>query len=146
VAAAAKELGITPDAVRSAILRGRITPVRLDGRTNLIARAQVDKYKAERGRPAKTDKQQDRMPLVPDLFTVAEAAAELGLSPATIRGAIRRKTLAVVELDKRTKLIPREELERYKRERRGRHGKRPRTENAPKHQECPRASRHHWGR
>jgi excisionase family DNA binding protein len=144
------ELGVTPHAVRSAILRGRITPVRLDGRTNLIPRAQVDKYKAERrgrrGQPAKTDKQQDRMSLVPNLFTVAEAAAQLGLSPITIRGAIRRKTLAVVELDKRTKLIPREELERYKRECRGRHGRRPRTEKAPKHQECPRASRHRWGR
>ena len=47
VAAAAMELGITPDAVRSAIMRGRITPVRLDGRTNLIARAQVDNVFSE---------------------------------------------------------------------------------------------------
>jgi excisionase family DNA binding protein len=60
VAAAAEELGITPDAIRGAIKRGLIEPVRLDGRTNLIPRAQVDKYRAKHrgrmGRPAKTDK------------------------------------------------------------------------------------------
>jgi hypothetical protein len=42
-------------------MRGLIELVRLDGRTNLIPRAQVDKYRAEHrgrmGRPAKTDKQ-----------------------------------------------------------------------------------------
>jgi excisionase family DNA binding protein len=60
VAQAAKELGLTPGAVRGAINRGLIEPVRLDGRTNLIPRAQVDKYRAAHrgrtGRPAKTDK------------------------------------------------------------------------------------------
>jgi hypothetical protein len=42
-------------------MRGLIELVRLDGRTNLIPRAQVDKYRAEHrgrmGRPAKSDKQ-----------------------------------------------------------------------------------------
>jgi predicted ArsR family transcriptional regulator len=61
VAAAAQELGLTPSAIRHAIKRGLIEPVRLDARTNLIPRAQVDKYRAEHrgrmGRPAKTDKQ-----------------------------------------------------------------------------------------
>jgi excisionase family DNA binding protein len=61
VAAAAEELGITPDGVRGAIKRGLITPVRLDGRTNLIPRDQLDRYKAQhqgrRGRPPKTSKQ-----------------------------------------------------------------------------------------
>ena len=60
VAEAAQELGLTRPAIRRAIMRGLIEPVRLDGRTNLIPRAQVDKYRAEHrgrmGRPAKTDK------------------------------------------------------------------------------------------
>jgi excisionase family DNA binding protein len=60
VAEAAQELGLTPPAIRRAIQHGLIDPVRLDGRTNLIPRAQVEKYRAEHrgrlGRPAKTDK------------------------------------------------------------------------------------------
>jgi excisionase family DNA binding protein len=63
VAEAAQELGLTRPAIRRAIQRGLIEPVRLDGRTNLIPRAQVDKYRAEHrgrmGRPAKTDKKAD---------------------------------------------------------------------------------------
>jgi excisionase family DNA binding protein len=54
--------------------------------------------------------------ITPDLFTVAEAAEELGLSPHSIRYAIMRGTLGVVELDKRTNLIPRDEIERYRRD------------------------------
>jgi excisionase family DNA binding protein len=61
VAEAAQELGLTRPAIRRAIMRGLIEPVRLDGRTNLIPRAEVDRYRAEHrgrmGRPAKTDKQ-----------------------------------------------------------------------------------------
>jgi excisionase family DNA binding protein len=60
VAEAAQELGLTPPAVRRAIMRGLIEPVRLDGRTNVISRAQLEKYRAEHrgrmGRPAKSDK------------------------------------------------------------------------------------------
>jgi excisionase family DNA binding protein len=60
VTEAAEELGLTAPAIRRAIMRGLIEPVRLGRRTNLIPRAQVDKYRAEHrgrvGRPAKTDK------------------------------------------------------------------------------------------
>ena len=60
VAEAAQELGLTRPAIRRAIMRGLIEPVRLDGRTNLIPRAEVDRYRVEHrgrmGRPAKTDK------------------------------------------------------------------------------------------
>ena len=66
VAEAAQELGLTRPAIRRAIQRGLIAPVRLDGRTNLIPRAQVDKYRAEHrgrmGRPAKSDKQPSAKP------------------------------------------------------------------------------------
>ena len=51
-----------PWGLRTTIQEGRIKPVRLDktSRTNLIPRAEVDRYRAEHrgrtGRPAKTDK------------------------------------------------------------------------------------------
>jgi predicted site-specific integrase-resolvase len=64
------------------------------------------------------------MPLPPDLVTVAQAAEELGVSPATIRSAIMRGHITPVPLHKRTNLVPRSEIERYRRERLGRHGKR----------------------
>jgi excisionase family DNA binding protein len=58
---AAQELGLTPPAIRRAIMRGLIEPKRLGRRTNLIPRAQVEEYRAKHrgrtGRPAKTDKQ-----------------------------------------------------------------------------------------
>jgi excisionase family DNA binding protein len=47
IAEAAEELGLTRPAIRRAIMRGLIEPVRLDGRTNLIPRSAVDRYKAE---------------------------------------------------------------------------------------------------
>ena len=56
--------------------------------------------------------------------TVSEAAEELGVSPATIRGAIMRGSIMAVQLHKRTNLIPRSEVERYRNERLGRPGKR----------------------
>jgi excisionase family DNA binding protein len=63
---AAEELGLTPAAIRRAIMRGLIEPKRLGKRANLIPRAQVDKYRAEHrgrtGRPAKTDKKADNRP------------------------------------------------------------------------------------
>jgi excisionase family DNA binding protein len=64
VAQAAAELGITPDAVRGAIKRGVIVPVRLDGRTNLIARSDVERYRRERlGRRGKYPRRKERAPL-----------------------------------------------------------------------------------
>jgi excisionase family DNA binding protein len=59
-----------------------------------------------------------------DLVTVADAAQELGLSPHSVRYAIARGVLKVVPLDGRTNLIPRAEVERYRREHLGQRGKR----------------------
>jgi excisionase family DNA binding protein len=47
VAQAARELGLSPSGIRNAIMYGTITPVRLDGRTNLIPRAEVEGYRRE---------------------------------------------------------------------------------------------------
>jgi hypothetical protein len=48
VPAAAAELGITAAAVRRAIMRGAITPVRAEGRRqNLLRRSEVERYRAE---------------------------------------------------------------------------------------------------
>jgi excisionase family DNA binding protein len=65
-----------------------------------------------------------------DLISVARAAEELGLSPVTIRSAIRRGLIARVRLDGRTNLIPRAEIERYRTERLGRPGKRTQPADA----------------
>jgi excisionase family DNA binding protein len=67
---------------------------------------------------------EERMAPVENYVTVSEAAQELGVSPATIRGAIMRRHITPVQLHKRTNLIPRSEIERYRRERLGRRGKR----------------------
>lgn len=56
------------------------------------------------------------MPTTDDLLSVAQAAAELGLSRISIRQAIMRRLITPVRLDGRTNLIPREELERYRRD------------------------------
>src|SRR5919199_6253801 len=61
---------------------------------------------------------------VENYVTVSEAAQELGVSPATIRGAIMRGSITAVQLHKRMNLIPRSEVERYRSERLGRPGKR----------------------
>jgi excisionase family DNA binding protein len=66
-----------------------------------------------------------------DLVTVADAAAELGLSPHSVRYAIMRGVLKVVPLDGRTNLIPRAEVERYRREHLGQRGKRKKTPATP---------------
>jgi excisionase family DNA binding protein len=69
VTEAAEELGLTPGAIRRAIMRGLIEPVRLGKRANLISRTQIAEYRAEHrgrtGRPAKTDKKADNRPAKP---------------------------------------------------------------------------------
>jgi hypothetical protein len=47
LATAAKELGLTPAALRGAIARKVLTPVRVDGRTNMLTRAEVERYRRE---------------------------------------------------------------------------------------------------
>ena len=54
-----------------------------------------------------------------DILTIVEAAAELGLSPRTLRGQAKRGTLAATQAG-RMWLVTREELERYRREHLGR--------------------------
>ena len=56
------------------------------------------------------------MPIAPDLFSVAEAAEQLGLSPSSVRYAVARGALKAVALHPRLNAIPRSEIERYRRE------------------------------
>ena len=55
------------------------------------------------------------MPDAPDFVSVAQAATELGLTPAALRHAIMRGLITPTRLDQRTNLIPRSEIERYRR-------------------------------
>jgi excisionase family DNA binding protein len=59
-----------------------------------------------------------------DLLTVAEAASELGIGPSGVRMAIAYGTLRPVRIDRRTNMIERTEVERYRREHLGQRGKR----------------------
>jgi excisionase family DNA binding protein len=75
------------------------------------------------------------MPALENYLTVTEAAQELGLTPWGLHTAIQEGRIKPVRLDKtsRTNLIPREEVERYRREHLGQRGKRkkkPATEPA----------------
>ncbi len=54
------------------------------------------------------------MPREQGFYTVAEAAAELGLQEVTIRSAIRNGTLAATRLGKRLLTIAPDELDRYR--------------------------------
>jgi excisionase family DNA binding protein len=66
------------------------------------------------------------MPALENYLTVTEAAQELGLTPWGVRTAIHEGRITPVRLDRtsRTNLIPREEVERYRREHLGQRGKR----------------------
>jgi excisionase family DNA binding protein len=64
------------------------------------------------------------MPVHIEMLTVAEAAAELGISPTTIHRAVGNGTITPYKLDARTYLIPRSEVERYRRDSLGQPGKR----------------------
>jgi excisionase family DNA binding protein len=61
VAQAAQELGLAPVSIRHAIMRGTLGVVRLDGRTNLVPRSELERYRHEhlrkRGPAAKTTDQ-----------------------------------------------------------------------------------------
>jgi excisionase family DNA binding protein len=54
------------------------------------------------------------MPTVNDLLSVEDAARELGLSREAVRLAIRRGVLPAVQFDRRTKMIRRVDVERYR--------------------------------
>lgn len=71
------------------------------------------------------------MPTTADMFTITEAAAELGLSPSALRSAISYGSLRPARLDGRTNLIPRHEVERYRREHLGQRGKRKKRPAEP---------------
>ncbi len=60
------------------------------------------------------------MPIRNDLLTIAEVALSLGVSPQSVNDSIRRGALAAVPIDGRTKAVAPEEVERYRRENRGR--------------------------
>ena len=45
---AAEELGLSPVSIRRAVMRGMLKVVPLDGRTYLIARDEVERYRRER--------------------------------------------------------------------------------------------------
>lgn len=57
-----------------------------------------------------------------DWYTTAEAAAELGLSPASLRDALRRGAIHAIALTPHLRAYTREEIERYRREHLGRSG------------------------
>jgi hypothetical protein len=42
---AAAELGVTPDALRNAVARGLLEPVRVGARFNLLPRDQIERYR-----------------------------------------------------------------------------------------------------
>ena len=68
------------------------------------------------------------MPIAPDLFTVAEAAEMLGLSPSSVRYAIMRGAIEPVAIHPRLNAVPRSEIDKYRREHLGQRGKRKQPE------------------
>jgi hypothetical protein len=82
------------------------------------------------------------MPIAPDLFTVAEAAEMLGLSPSSVRHAVKRGLLTPVRVHPRLNALPRWEIDRYKNEHLGRRGKRPQPEGLTEQQRKQRAYQH----
>jgi hypothetical protein len=63
----------------------------------------------------------------------------LGIRPSGVRMAITYGTLRPVRIDRRTIMIERGELERYRREHLGRQGKRPQPEGLTEQQRKQRA-------
>jgi Helix-turn-helix domain len=79
------------------------------------------------------------VPIAPDLFTVSEAAEMLGLSPSSVRYAVKRGLIAPVRVHLRLNAIPRSEIEGYEREHLGRRGKRPQLDDLTEQQRKQRA-------
>jgi hypothetical protein len=77
-----------------------------------------------------------------DFLTVAKAAEELGITPSALRTAISEGRLKRKLLHKRTSLIARQEMERYRREHLGRQGKRPQPDHLTEQQRKQRAYQH----
>jgi len=48
------------------------------------------------------------------MYTTAQAARELGISPNTLRGAIKRGRITVERLTPRLSLVPQDEIEKYR--------------------------------
>jgi len=67
------------------------------------------------------------------LFTALEAAAMLGVSPNTVRSAIKRGIMAYEQINPRLNMVTLEAIETYRRERLGqRGGYRPGAGRRPK--------------
>jgi hypothetical protein len=81
------------------------------------------------------------MAALENYLTIAETAKRLGLSAWGVRTAMQEGRLLAVRLDEtsRTKLIPVEEVERYKREHLGQRGKRPQPDDLTDQQRKQRA-------
>ena len=71
------------------------------------------------------------MPTTADIMSVAQAAEELGIKPVAVRFAIMRGLITPIRLDARTNLVPRSEVERYRREHLGQRGKRKKRPARP---------------
>ena len=66
------------------------------------------------------------------LFTIVEAAAQLGISPETLRTAARVGTLKVEKFSPRLNLVTPEAIEAYRRAHLGRQGRPKGARNKPK--------------
>jgi excisionase family DNA binding protein len=71
------------------------------------------------------------MPELGDVLTVAQAAQELGLTREAIRGAIHRRLLTTIQLDARTRVIPRSAVERYRADHQTGRGRPPKSRTQP---------------
>lgn len=67
----------------------------------------------------------------PTLFTVAQAAAQLGISPETLRTAARVGKLRVQRMNPRLNLVTPEAIEEYRRTHLGRQGRPKGARNKP---------------
>ena len=65
--------------------------------------------------------------MIRDLFTVAEAAGQLGLNPSTVRWQVKNGAIEAIKLSPRVVLISAEEVERYRQEHLGTRKKQERT-------------------